>query len=144
MKTFSASVQIQAPPEAVWSILIDGARWTEWNPTVEKVDGRIAPGGRVTVVTRQSPGRAFPLRVTAFEPPRRMVWTGGMPLGLFTGVRTYRLEPTGNGVRFTMTEEFSGLLARFILPSIPDLQPAFEAFAAAFKERAERDQGTRR
>jgi transposase len=27
------------------------------------------------------------IKVTEFEPARRMTWTGGMPLGLFKGVR---------------------------------------------------------
>lgn len=38
--------------------------------------------------------------------PIRMFWSDGMPMGLFTGRRTYRLEPTGGGMYFSMTEEF--------------------------------------
>ncbi len=38
-----------------------------------------------------------------------MSWAGGMPLGLFKGVRTYRLEPDGDDVtRFTSPEAASG------------------------------------
>jgi hypothetical protein len=48
-------------------------------------------GGRVTVYARSAPERAFPLRVTEFVPPQRMVWAGGMPLGLFTGTRSFVL-----------------------------------------------------
>ena len=66
-----------------------------------------------------------------------MVWSGGMPFGLFKGVRTYTLEATGVGTRFGMREEFSGLLAPLIARSIPDMQPAFDQFAAALKHRAE-------
>jgi hypothetical protein len=67
-----------------------------------------------------------------------MVWSGGMPLGLFTGKRTYTLTPAKDGgVAFAMREEFSGLLAPLITRSIPDLQPAFDAFAADLKRRAE-------
>ena len=42
---------------------------------------------------RPRPAAAFSLRVTEFVPPRRMVWTGGMPLGLFTGTRRLHTEP---------------------------------------------------
>ncbi len=67
-----------------------------------------------------------------------MVWTGGMPLGLFTGDRTYSLTPISDGeVEFTMREEYSGLLAPLISRSIPDLQPSFETFAADLKRQAE-------
>jgi hypothetical protein len=36
-----------------------------------------------------------------------------------------------------MREEFSGLMAPLITRSIPDLQPAFDQFAADLKARAE-------
>jgi hypothetical protein len=144
MKTFATSVTIRARPETIWALLTDAAGYPQWNSTVEKIDGRIAAGETVTVHSKaapdtRKPGRAFPLRVAEFVPPQRMVWTGGMPLGLFTGARSYTLTPTSNGeVAFAMREEFSGLLAPLISRSIPDLQPAFDRFAADLKRRAER------
>jgi hypothetical protein len=138
MKSFAVSAVINATPEAIWAILTDSTKWTSWNPTIEKIEGSIAPGAKVKVNTKISHGRAFPVRVTEFAPPQRMVWTGEMPLGLFKGVRTYTLTPTKNGgVEFAMREEFSGLMAPLITRSIPDLQPSFNEFAAALKTRAE-------
>jgi hypothetical protein len=137
MKSFTVSAFIRATPEAVWELLTDGGRWAMWNPTVERVEGSIVPGGKVKLFTKLSPGRAFPVRVSEFIPPRLMVWTGGMPLGLFKGVRTYTLTPKDGGVDFTMREEFSGLMAPLITPSIPDLQPSFDEFAIALQRRAE-------
>lgn len=137
MKSFETSTSIQASPEAVWEVLTDASKWTQWNPTVERIEGTIAPGRKVTVHTRLSPGRAFPVVVSRFEPPSRMVWTGGMPLGLFKGERTYVVEPQGRGVVFSMRETFSGLMAPLITRSIPDMQPAFDEFAAALKRRCE-------
>jgi hypothetical protein len=49
-----------------------------------------------------------------------MVWADGMPLGLFKGVRTFAIEASRSGCRFSMTEEYSGLLAGLISESIPD------------------------
>jgi hypothetical protein len=41
-----------------------------------------------------------------------MVWTGGMPLGLFKGERTFALAKAANGeVEFSMREEYTGLMA---------------------------------
>jgi hypothetical protein len=139
MKSFAASITIRARPETVWALLTDAAGYPQWNSTVERIDGRIAAGEKVTVYSKATPGRAFPLRVTAFVPAQRMVWTGGMPLQLFTGTRSYTLTPTSGGdVAFAMRETFSGLLAPLITRSIPDLQPAFDTFAADLKRRAER------
>jgi hypothetical protein len=62
-----------------------------------------------------------------------------MPLGLFTGTRTFTLTPgEGGSVVFAMREVFNGLMAGLITRSIPDLQPAFDRFAADLKHAAER------
>jgi hypothetical protein len=67
-----------------------------------------------------------------------MTWTGGMPLGLFKGERTFTLSPQNNGsVEFTVREVFSGLLLPLIGRSIPDLTATFEQFVAGLKRRAE-------
>jgi uncharacterized protein YndB with AHSA1/START domain len=139
MKSFATTITIGAPCETVWALLADVAAYPAWNSTVERIDGRVALGENVTVHPKASAGRAFPVRVSALEPPSRMVWTGGMPLGLFTGTRTYTLKPApGDGSVFVMREVFAGLLAGLITRSIPDLQPAFDAFAADLKRAAER------
>lgn len=138
MKTFSVTTSIRATPEAIWAILTDAPAYPTWNPTVDRVDGRIAPGERITVHAKINPGRAFPVKVTELVPGQRMIWSGGMPLGLFKGERTFTLTPQPDGsVAFAMREVFSGLLAPLIGRSIPDLQPAFDAFAEALKKQAE-------
>lgn len=138
MKAFATKTVIEAPAERIWSILTDAAAYPSWNSTVERLTGSIALSQKVTIYTRASPGRAFPLQVTEFEPNRRMVWSGGMPLGLFKGTRTYKLTPRpAGGVEFSMREVFSGLMAPLITRSIPDLQPSFDQFAADLKARAE-------
>jgi len=91
------------------------------------------------VVSRANPGRAFPVKVTDFTPGQRMTWSGGMPLGLFKGVRTFTLAPGSDGTtRFTMREEYTGPLLPLIWRSMPDLGPSFRQFADGLKERAER------
>lgn len=68
-----------------------------------------------------------------------MTWTGGMPLGLFKGVRTFTLMPQANGsTGFTLREEFSGLLLPLIARSIPNQTKTFEDFAAGLKVFAEK------
>jgi hypothetical protein len=43
-----------------------------------------------------------------------MVWSRGMPLGLFKGVRTFTLAADGAATRFTMREEYTGPLLPMI------------------------------
>ena len=93
MKAYDATGEIQSSPDVIWAILTDAPGYQAWDSGVERVDGRIAPGEKITVRSKANPGRAFPVMVTEFEPGRRMTWSGGMPLGLFKGVRTFTCLP---------------------------------------------------
>jgi hypothetical protein len=137
-RTYQASSVIDAPATQVWEVLVDGAGWTDWDSAVVRVEGTIAPGGTVAVYPDVNPKQGFRVKVVEFEPSRRMVWRGGMPLGLFTGTRTYTLtEQPGGGVRFDMREDYTGPLAGLITRSIPDLAPSFTRFAEGLKHQAE-------
>ena len=140
-RSFESSAEIAAPPEAVWAGLTDGAAWSSWDSGVDGVDGRIAAGETITVRSKAAPGRAFPVKVTVFDAPRTLVLAGGMPLGLFKGIRTYRLTPSGQGTRFEMREEYSGPLLSLMWRSMPDLGPSFAQFASGLKARVERAGG---
>ena len=138
MKEYSAKTTIDASPETIWAILIDGQRYPEWDPGVDRIEGKIAPGETLKAYSKLSPGRAFPAKVTEFVPGKKMVWSGGMPLGLFKGVRTFTLSPKGNGsTEFSLREVFSGPLLPMIGRSIPDMTDNFKNFAAGLKNRAE-------
>ena len=142
MKEYSATTTIKAAPEKIWQILTNAQDYPEWDPYCEKIDGTIASGKRLRAYSKLSPGRAFPVKVTEFVPGHSMTWSGGMPLGLFRGERTFTLEPDGNGdIRFTVREVFSGPLLGLIGRSIPDMTAPFEAFAKGLKDRAENTEG---
>ena len=57
----------------------------------------VVPGQKIKVVSKANPGRVFPVKVTEFTPGARMTWSGGMPLGLSKGVRTFTLAPGSDG-----------------------------------------------
>jgi len=138
MKSIESSASIKATPEAIWSVLVDGPGYSDWDSGVVRVEGEIAPGERIKVVSEANPGRAFPVRVTEFAPGERMIWSGGMPLGLFRGIRTFALSPGADGTTgFEMREEYAGPLLPLIWRSMPDLGPSFEQFARGLKARAE-------
>ena len=137
MRHYESTALIEAGPEAVWSVLTDAPAYADWDSGVVRVEGRIAPRERIKVVSEANPERAFPVTVTEFAPAERMVWSGGMPLGLFRGVRTFTLAPEDGGTRFAMREEYTGPMLPLVWRSMPDLQPSFEQFARGLKARAE-------
>jgi hypothetical protein len=136
--SYAGTSSISAPPDQVWARLADAASYPKWNPTVVKIDGTIALGQTIKLVSTLDPKRTFKLKVAELDAPRRMVWSSGMPLGLFTGRRTFTLTPRADGgTDFAMEEVFSGPLAPMITKAIPDMTESFAQFAAALKAAAE-------
>jgi hypothetical protein len=135
--TYRVEREIKAGPETIWALLTDAAGYPRWNPSVVGIEGRIAPGERIALTSTLNPKRAFKLKVSEFSPPTVMRWSDGMPLGLFSGVRTYRLVPRGGVTAFSMEEVFSGLMAPLITKTIPDMTQSFEQFADGLKRAAE-------
>jgi hypothetical protein len=138
MESYEATSLIDARPETIWAVLTDAPGYADWDSGVVRVEGTIAPEEKIKVVSEANPKRAFPVKVTEFAPGERMTWSGGMPLGLFKGVRTFRLAPEDGATRFTMREEYTGPMLPLIWRSMPDLGPSFEQFARGLKARAER------
>lgn len=135
---YSVTADIKASPAKIWTYLTDATNYPSWNSTVSKVEGNIALNEKIKVFAKISPDRAFPVKVAVLEPHKKMVWQGGMPLGLFKGVRTFTLTPTANGyTQLKMVEDFSGLMLPLMAGSIPDLRPAFEDFAKDLKKVTE-------
>lgn len=137
MRFYEATSDIAADPAAVWSVLIDGEGWPTWGSGVDAVAGQITAGARITVRSEAAPGRAFPVRVTTFAPPARLVFTGGIPMGLFRGVRTFTVTKALGGSTFRIREEYAGPLLPLIWRSMPDLAPSFVRFADGLKVRVQ-------
>ena len=138
MKYYEAYADVQADPDAVWSIITDAPGLGSWDSGIDRIEGVIAPGETLKVHASIASGRTFPVKVTEFMAPTRMVWTGGMPLGLFKGVRTFTISPRPNGLsRITVREEYTGALLGMIWRSMPDLGPSFEQFVQGLKKKVE-------
>ena len=68
---FEASADIQAPADAIWSILTDAPAYPSWGSGVTRVEGRITEGAKIKQVHSEvATSRAFPVKV-AMRPPRR-------------------------------------------------------------------------
>lgn len=137
MKLYEATAIIEAPPEPIWAILVDVASYPNWDSGILKVEGRAVPGAKLKLVSEANPKRAFAIKVAEVVLNRSMTWVGGMPLGLFRGVRTYVLTPSNGSTEFVMREEYSGPMVNVIWKSMPDLQASFDKFAQGLKKRAE-------
>src|SRR5262249_43064586 len=134
----AVEIDIHASPDAVWSLLTDAAGWPKWNSTVVSLEGEIALGKKVKLVSKLDPKRTFELGVREFLPPERLVWGDAM------GKRTYTVTARGPGqVTFAMNEKIGGPLFPLFAKMIPDFDASFDQFAHDLKKQAESSPGGR-
>jgi len=138
MKTYETQIEISAPIDQVWQILTQEMPKAPAPFGILRLEGEIAQRAKIKLWSEVAPKRAFILRVEVFDAPRKMVWRGGMPFGLFTGQRTFTLTLNQKECVFHMREDFTGILSGMITKSMPDLTPSFIKFANTLKSMAEK------
>lgn len=141
MREVRTSVEISASPEAVWRVLGDFGQYPNWNPFIRCIDGPLSVGAALTFTVVAGPGRTVTARarILEIEENRRLVWGGGLPLGLFKAAHTFVIEPTARGAVLENSERFSGLIAGCTISEarLRLQHQAFQAFNDALKHRAE-------
>lgn len=137
MNFIEITLDINAAPGNIWRVLTDAKLLQTSKLGINRIDGQIALGQTIKLWSEASPDRAFALKVVEFEQNRRMVWKGGMPLGLFTGTRRFEISAASTGSQLHIREEFTGLLSPLFWRAMPDLNPSFEKFADGVKRLAE-------
>lgn len=148
----SALIDIDAPLEVVWQVMLDTDAYAEWNPFVERAETPSPPtvGNPIVLRVRWANGRTTrsPEAITAIEPPsaaadgtttaRLSYEYRGWParLGLVRGTRHQRLtQRPGTPTTYHTVEEFSGALVRFAGPA--RVADGFRRHAEGLKARAE-------
>lgn len=139
MKTMSATIQIDAPPEAVWGVLTDLDRYPEWNPLFREAYGQVTVGNRITLrSTHPANGRLMTVKpkITVADPGAELRWVSSLP-GIISGEHRFALTPTDGGTRLEQSETFRGLLAAFPSKTFTEAEASFRALNEALKKRAE-------
>ena len=134
-------VEIGASPEGVWQVLTDFGQYASWNPFIRRIDGVLSLGAALTFTVVTGPDRTATARarILEIEENRRLVWGGGLPLGLFRGAHTFVITPTARGAVLENSERFSGPIAALTIRKarLQAQRQAFQAFDDALKRRAE-------
>ncbi len=134
-KSVDAQLTIPASPEKIWSVLMDGESYGEWNPVlVEVVEGEFRQGERIKYQMMTESGEAAEVeaRVVKLEPDRELNQTGGY-WGILTFDHHWILEPVEGGTRVTQHEDYEGIGVLFFDPSW--FESAYDRGNHALRER---------
>jgi uncharacterized protein YndB with AHSA1/START domain len=103
------TIEIAAPPERVWEVVMDPRRLPDWvtiHRQLGPVPEQLRRGSRFEQTLNL---RGAPLHVewtvVDVDAPRRAVWAGRGPAHSQASI-VYELHPAGEGTRFDYTNEF--------------------------------------
>jgi uncharacterized protein YndB with AHSA1/START domain len=110
MSTVRATIEIHAPPEEVYDLMLDPSRLDEWVTIHRRLDHADEGAPRTGFQMDQTlhlRGTNFKVHwtLTEAERPDRATWEGRGPARSYART-TYRLAPNGNGTRFDYENEF--------------------------------------
>lgn len=142
MREINSEIEISAPPEKVWEVLMAFSQYPEWNPFIREISGEARQGARLRA-RLQLPGSSpmtFKPRVRRVIPGREFRWLGVLFVPwLFDGEHVFELlSAEDGGTRFVQRELFRGVLVPFVWSSLePRTLQGFNEMNRALKKIAE-------
>jgi hypothetical protein len=134
-------IEIDAPPERVWSVLTDFPRYHAWNPFITSVEGELEVGSTLTIRVTPPESSESKLRpkLLVCEAPCELRWRGHLFVkGLLDGEHFFQVEELPEGrTRFVQGEDFSGVLLRFVHRQLTEVARGFVYMNQALKKRVE-------
>ena len=140
MKILETELMIDAPPQTLWSILDDLARYSEWNSVVRELQGLTIVGETLTgrMVLPNAPEIRFSPVLTRIVGARGLRWITTVPGEKgFTAEHYFVLTPTeSGGTHLVHNEIFDG-------PGTDDLWGLFDSAGRVAYNRMNADLQTR-
>ena len=120
MPSFSHSIELSQPPEAVFPWLLEEDKVPQWTSDLQSysVEGRLGEGAQVRQSLNLAGGLRVTMEIVRYDPPR-----GAETRFETNGVKVtsaYVLEPAGAGTRLTQTldAKAGGLTGRMLIPVV--------------------------
>ncbi|MBI3200234.1 MAG: SRPBCC domain-containing protein [Myxococcales bacterium] len=137
-----AEIEIAAPPDRVWQVLVGFAEYPEWNPYVTTVEGQLTEGAELTLTLTSTDGSERRQRATVVkvDAPRCLRYrTRFLMRRLFEGEHYFELGAIDGGrTRFVQGEDLSGALVQHMGPRLTAMARGFVGMNEALKKRVER------
>lgn len=140
-------IEINAPAENVWKVLVNFPDYGSWNPVITKIDGMPYRGNKINFNIQAAPGIQLPIIaceiLVADSGERHLRWKGpAIPIAgdILSGEHYFIAEGKGKDkTRFVHGENFTGLAAPLLKPLLQDrLTASYNEMNEALKKRCEK------
>ena len=142
-RVLDTHVDIDAPPQRVWEVLLDFPAWKDWNQFIPSVNGILEVGARLSIKV-VPPGRKpmeFRPEVFVVRPFEEILWGGSFLWIVYRGDHSIILEPRpGGGTRFRQRERFRGPMVLFMGSMIKATEEGYHQMNQSLKQRVEEKQ----
>ena len=95
MKSIHTEIEINAPTDKVWEILMDFAKYPDWNPFIKSIEGKGEVGSNLKVVLHQPESKPMTVKpkCLAATEKREFRWLGKLLItGIFDGEHMFKNE----------------------------------------------------
>jgi hypothetical protein len=136
-----SEIEIDAPPEPVWQVILDFARYPDWNPFIQRIDGEPSVGARLDLLLTAPDGSERRVRgtIVRLTPAAELRWRDKLWFkGLCDGERSIQLTPSEDGkTRAICASELSGWLVQYMGRSLTQTARGLVGMNQALKRRVE-------
>jgi uncharacterized protein YndB with AHSA1/START domain len=140
--TFAVShaIDIKAPPQVVWDIIVNAEAWPSWYQGATNVKVQNVSDGKLkadSAFSWQTMGQDFTSKIMEFNPPYRLSWESRK--STIQGYHAWLIVPSaGGGARLISDESMHGFLASMQSIFLPNkLAGLHEIWLAEIKKKAE-------
>lgn len=139
-RTINTWIDIEAPPEDVWKVLVDFDEWKSWNPFIPFIEGDLQMGEKIRI--RVTPPGLRPMtfrpEVYLVIPYKKIVWGGTFLWIVYRGDHSFLMESIPGGkTRFRQIERFMGAMVLFMGGMIKKTELGYHQMNLALKKKIE-------
>lgn len=132
------TIDIAAPAERVWAVMLDVEQWPTWTPSMRRVKrldpGPLTVGSRALIHQPKLPPGLW--KVTEMVAGSRFTWRSGLP-GMWV-FAMHTVVPTATGCQVTLALHYHGLLGQLLARMTRGITRRYLAFEAnGLKQRGE-------
>ena len=143
MREIFTEIDIDAPADRVWCVLVDIQMWHEWNPFIPDISGEISVGSRLTIRVEPPGGKPMSFKpiVSCVQENSDLIWIGSLPIpGAFKGEHIFELRPIDDAhTKLIQRENYSGWMIPFLWKSLDrNVRAGFQLMNEALKNEAEK------